>query len=140
MDRHLTGCPDCRAELETERDLFAALSDPRLHRWVLAQPPPLPRDFTRMVMARVEEEYGSRAWRLWPWLRSRWTAVQWTNAAYAFSAVLVVSAGANESLRAIALNYVNPIMAVASGAWADMIVWLVQHPVAHQVLAPWLGQ
>ncbi len=136
MDGHLAYCADCRAELEDDRNLFAALADPQLHQRVLADPPPLPVNFTQQVMLRLAQEHEAALWQPWNWFKGHWTWGRWANAAYAFSAVLVVSAGSSEFLRLVALTYLNPTIARFSGIWADATVWLVQHKVASlQVLA-----
>lgn len=94
VESHVNQCDDCRQELEQMRELWSALEDPNLEHMVMAEPSPLPVDFTAQVMQQIEAEQPKGIHLVWPWLNRRWTRRQYASVAYAMSATLVVvSAG-----------------------------------------------
>lgn len=94
VEAHVNQCDACRQEMEQMRELWSALDDPDLEHMVMAEPTPLPEDFTAQVMQRIEAERPKGLNLVWPWLNRRWTRRQYASVAYAMSATLVVvSAG-----------------------------------------------
>jgi len=87
---HLSRCEACRREYRALEELNAALADPLLWAEVLADPAPLPADFSDRVMARVQAEHGNGFHLVLPWLRQRWSRGQYVSLAYALGATTVV--------------------------------------------------
>jgi hypothetical protein len=94
FEAHVNECESCWHELVELRDLGLDLDDPGLQHMVMAQPSPLPDDFTARLISHVEAEQPRGLNVVWPWLRQRWSQRQIASAAYAMSATaVVISAG-----------------------------------------------
>lgn len=96
VETHVNECESCWRELVELRDLSLDfdLDDPELQRMVMAEPSPLPQDFTQQVLQRIDAEKPTGLNVVWPWLKRGWTRRQITSVAYAMSATaVIVSAG-----------------------------------------------
>lgn len=90
LEMHLNECDGCWQEMIACRNLTLDLNDP-----LLAEPAPLPANFTALVMARIEAEQPRGLNLVWPWLRQKWSRRQVASAAYAMSATMVVVSAGN---------------------------------------------
>jgi predicted anti-sigma-YlaC factor YlaD len=95
IEEHLFGCDECFRALSESQELLTDLEDSELQRMVLTEPPPLPEDFTALVMQRIEDEQPKKVNVIWPWLRKHWTRRQYASVAYAMSATMVVVSAGN---------------------------------------------
>jgi anti-sigma factor RsiW len=90
VEAHINQCEECWAELNQWQAMTRDLAHPDLQAMVLANPPPLPADFTARLMERVEAERPPAFELLWPWLRKRWSTHQITSLAYGMVAAFSI--------------------------------------------------
>lgn len=95
IEAHISECDLCWATWSELRDTGLDLDDPTLEQMTLAGPKPLPPDFTKQVMTRIEAERPQGAHVVLPWLRQRWSKRQYASVAYAMSATMVVVSTGN---------------------------------------------
>jgi len=95
VEEHLIGCESCWEEMIALRELCVDLDDPYVQQIFIAEPAPLPEDFTEQVMARVAAEQPKGINLVWPWLRRKWSRGQYASVAYAMTATMMVVSVSN---------------------------------------------
>ncbi len=95
IEAHISECDVCWTAWSELRSTQPAFDDQTLEQVMLAGPRPLPPDFTKQVMERIEAERPQGANVVVPWLRQRWSKRQYASVAYAMSATMVVVSTGN---------------------------------------------
>jgi hypothetical protein len=95
VEGHVHECDGCWQELMVLQNLIVDLDDPKLKDLVLNEPSPLPADFTKVLMARVQAEKPAGFNLVLPWLRRKWSSRQYASVAYAMGATAVLASAGN---------------------------------------------
>jgi len=95
IEAHISECDGCWAAWSELCDRQLDMDEPTLEQVMLAGPKPLPPDFTKQVMERIEADRPQGAHVVLPWLRQRWSRRQYASVAYAMSATMVVVSTGN---------------------------------------------